>query len=202
MPKKKSEMDKTPNPELLERSAKVLLDWESKPLTPEMKRILAVDPGISELGICFFVPTEEILITSKINLPKFNTIGARVYYIFEVLGNWIRYYYPDLIVKEGPSFSKFGACDSGRVQFAVEAAAIKYSTPLITIPPMSLRKFLGSSGKGKTKSDNKLQVYKKWGVDFPSEDETEAYGLAQAGKAISEGTFSIESKSRKKKVIE
>lgn len=50
------------------------------------------------------------------------------------------------------------------------------SSNLFLISPTCLKKFVTGSGQGK-KEDMKLQLYKKWGKEFKSNDEVDAYGL-------------------------
>ena len=50
------------------------------------------------------------------------------------------------------------------------------------VAPQALKKFV--TGKGNVKKDQmKLAVFKRWGVEFPTTDETDAYALAQWGQA-------------------
>jgi len=206
MAKKKSELDKTPDKDLLANELVKLQAWESMVPNPNAKTILSLDPGIVNLGICLLQCDrgQFIATTSKIDLPKLTTIGARVSYIMAVVDVWIVKYNPDIIVKEGPSFSTNGMADSGRVQFALEYAAYKFGIPLITIAPMTMRSFLGVSAKGKDKSDTKLEIFKRYGLEFASTDEADSFGLAVTGQAIAKGEYIITKaakKSRKKKVV-
>ncbi len=201
MAKKKSEDDKTPNKQALIFKQDSLQSWEvSKPLAKNMV-VLGIDPGLVNVAVCV-LDSDKLVITSKIELPKFSTIGARVRYVEAVIQQWFNAYLPNLIVKEGSSFQTFGQCDSGRVQYALERVAIETNTPLITLAPTTMRAFLGVAGKGKTKADTKLQIYKKYGIETPSEDESDAVGLAFCGLAIAKGEYVITKavkKSRKKK---
>jgi Holliday junction resolvasome RuvABC endonuclease subunit len=206
MAKKKSELDKTPNKENLQEHLKLLMKWESLPTPLNPKTILSLDPGICNLGICLLTSGAPLkAITSKIELPKLETIGARVIHIMNVVVEWIQEYKPDLLVKEGPSFSTNGMADSGRVQAMIELPSYLYNIPLLTITPLSMRAYVGSSGKGKGKEDTKLCLYKKYGLEFNSSDEADAFGLAVTGLAVCNGEYVIKKaakKSRKKKVLE
>jgi hypothetical protein len=64
---------------------------------------------------------------------------------------------------------------------------------------MTMRAFVGAAGKGKTKSDTKLRVFQKWGVEFPTEDETDAYALAQNGLAIAYGEYAVKALKKRAK---
>jgi hypothetical protein len=49
--------------------------------------------------------------------------------------------------------------------------------PLI-VPPTNLKKYITGKGNGVSKSQILLQVYKKWGVEFPDDNAADSYGLA------------------------
>ena len=51
------------------------------------------------------------------------------------------------------------------------------------VTPNGLKKYVTGNGRGK-KSDMKLHVFKKWGVEFSSDDEADSYGLARMASAI------------------
>jgi len=58
------------------------------------------------------------------------------------------------------------------------------------VPPASLKKFVGS---GRLKKDEmRLAVFKRWGVEFPTSDEVDAYALAQWGLAFLRGQVDLE----------
>jgi Holliday junction resolvasome RuvABC endonuclease subunit len=60
--------------------------------------------------------------------------------------------------------------------------------PIREIPPSTLKKFVvGSGGKGVDKDQMLLQAYKRWGVEFRTNDECDAYGLAKIGQALTLG---------------
>lgn len=72
----------------------------------------------------------------------------------------------------------------GAVKVALLDAGIK---PPYYVAPTTLKKFATGSGKGE-KSAVQLNVYKKWGQDFGSNDEADAYVLARIAGAI-QGAF-------------
>lgn len=49
--------------------------------------------------------------------------------------------------------------------------------PMI-VPPTSLKKYVTGRGNGIQKNQMLLQVYKKWGVEFPDDNAADSYGLA------------------------
>ena len=59
--------------------------------------------------------------------------------------------------------------------------------PMI-VPPTVLKKYVTGRGTGVQKAQILLQVYKKWGVEFPDDNAADSYGLAHlvAGKGKAE----------------
>lgn len=49
--------------------------------------------------------------------------------------------------------------------------------PMI-VPPTSLKKYVTGRGNGVQKNQMLLQVFKKWGVEFPDDNAADSYGLA------------------------
>lgn len=207
MAKRKNELDKTPNPEIVAEQLESLRGWESLVPDPQTRKILAVDPGLVNIGLCYIEFLKGGLIhkvvSSKIDLPKLNTIGARVLHIKNVVQAWVRYYDPEVVVKEGPSFSTNGMADAGRVQLAIEEVAFQYGKPLITIAPMTMRSFFDVAKRGMDKSDTKLAVFKRYGIDFASTDETDAFALGMTALGIIRGEYKVKTpvKKSKKKAV-
>lgn len=61
--------------------------------------------------------------------------------------------------------------------------------PLI-VSPTALKKYVCGTGKAE-KSDMKLNVFKKWGVEFKDDNEADAYGLARLSEAFDTNTTSF-----------
>jgi crossover junction endodeoxyribonuclease RuvC len=79
----------------------------------------------------------------------------------------------DLVIIEGYSFA--GKFNRMRLY--------KEGLPFVEVPPTSLKKFV--TGKGNVKKDLMLlSVYKRWGYDTEDDNEADAYGLAQFGRAL------------------
>ena len=51
------------------------------------------------------------------------------------------------------------------------------------VAPMTLKKFCNSS-KGKGKNKIMLEIYKRYGVEFEDDNQTDAFGLAMIGNEI------------------
>lgn len=188
MAKKKSSLDLTPNPTDLESLLVRFETYASQVIRTD--KVLAIDPGTANIGFAYVDATKTV--TSKIDLPKIAQISLKVRYVEDVIAHWVDAYAPTLIVKEGPAhFSAFGVADAGRVQYAIERLAFECDIPLVTVTPMSMRSYMGVAGKGKSKSDTRLAVFKKYGFEADSEDEIDAFALAKTGIAIVDGSYEI-----------
>ena len=90
----------------------------------------------------------------------------------------------DLVVIEGYSFAgKFNNSLQYELGACIRMKLHENEVPFIEIPPTSLKKFV--TGKGNAKKDlMMLGVYKRWDFDPADDNEADAYGLAQFGRAI------------------
>lgn len=73
-------------------------------------------------------------------------------------------------------------------------ACFQNGVDLFLIAPTTLKKFITNNGKTK-KDTMRLEVYKKWGVEFDTNDEVDAFALRMFGYALvgcSENLFAYE----------
>lgn len=126
--------------------------------------------SILKVGVIHYKPSED----------RFERYAC---YALSLLG-LVEQYNIDLVVIEGYSFgSKF----NHQIQYEL-GAVLRYSLweagkQFVEVPPTSLKKFV--TGKGNVKKDLMLLgVYKRWGLDTEDDNEADAYGLAQFGRAL------------------
>jgi Holliday junction resolvasome RuvABC endonuclease subunit len=175
-----------------------LTRWETiePPIKPRC--VLAIDPGTVNMAVCIYEP-QGLMITAKLDLPKFERSDSKVRYLEAVLDHYIKQYEPDLLVSEGASYaSANGGVLAGRVQYAIGRLATEHHLPLITVSPMSMRSYLNVAKKGVSKDATMLEVHLRWGQRFPTTDETDAYALARTGIAIATGEYVVKSGKKKK----
>lgn len=191
--------DRTPARALLLPYERNLTEYEALVASARPVRVFAVDPGVANIASCFIQFDGDAItetVSNKFEMPKFQTVFARLYYIERALSNWIAAYKPDVIVKEGIAhYMKFGVADAGRIQHLIERLAFEHGVPYVTVSPSVMRAFVGS----KEKSDTKLKVWQRWGVQFDSEDETDAFAIGMTGRALLTGEWAIKPKSKPKK---
>lgn len=166
-------------------------------------RILAIDPGTTNLAACFIDRNEkrQIVRTTKFMIPKLATTFQRIKYLECVIGEWLREQIAeqgirstfDLLIKESIAHGYAGGvADAGRVQHMLECFADLWDVPFVDVNPSAMRAYLGS----KAKSDTKLAVYKKFHVEFDSEDECDVFAIAMTGLALLRGEYVPKTKKK------
>jgi len=161
------------------------------------ERVLGIDPGTANLAYCFFRPGKDgdLIVTGKIGTERPLPVGLKVEALITQLAAYVEPWSPTLVVKEGPAYGMpMKAVEMGRIHQAIDRFAFERGIPLIELSPQSIRSFIGS----KSKSDTKLRLFQKYGVEFRSEDEADAYATARAGIARWNG----ELKTAKEKAAE
>lgn len=99
------------------------------------------------------------------------------------------------VVIEGYAYSAFNqAHQMGELGGIIRRFLHLRNIPLIVVQPSTLKKWITGSGKG-DKNLILLKAFRKWGIEFCSDHECDAYGLATIGKAmhaIKTGSKSLE----------
>src|SRR3990167_3594133 len=89
---------------------------------------------------------------------------------------------PELIVIEGYSWgSKFQGPALGEIGGVIRLALFEAGFKIIAVAPTTLKKFVTGSGRA-DKPTMRQKIFKKWrGAEFDTQDEAEAFALAQWG---------------------
>jgi len=90
----------------------------------------------------------------------------------------------DFVVLEGFSYGSKGSSvdEIYALGWFVRELLYEYNTSYIVASPGQLKKFATGKGNSK-KEDIKLAVYKRWGQEFDTNDETDAYVMLEIGRA-------------------
>jgi crossover junction endodeoxyribonuclease RuvC len=90
----------------------------------------------------------------------------------------------DIVFVEGYSYAgKFNNSFQYELGACIRMRLHEDGIPFVEVPPTSLKKFV--TGKGNSKKDLMLLgVYKRWDFDTNDDNEADAYGLAQFGRAM------------------
>lgn len=141
-------------------------------------KILGIDQSTTSTG--YAIIENGRLITSGTIQPKhLKTTVEKIIYITEHLNSIKHNDTIDFIAREGFSFgSKNRAFVLGGIGYAVDAHFYsEYKEYYYVIPPSSVKKYI--TGNGNAKKDQMiLQTYKKHKIEFKSNDECDAYGIA------------------------
>ncbi len=147
--------------------------------------IIGLDLSLNSTGVCKYNTKngkyKTFTITHKL-------IGVeRMAYIIEYIGVWLNKYSKKkvLIVIEGFSYGKARSkvlVQFGGLGYGVRMCLLRNGFKYIVCGPLQLKKFVTGKGSG-GKDKVILHAYKKWGVEFDTNDECDAYCLCKIGEA-------------------
>lgn len=115
--------------------------------------------------------------------PQANRFARFAHYTREI-SELVEAYGVDVVIIEGYSFGgKFNNSLQYELGSCIRMKLYQDEVMFVEVPPTSLKKFV--TGKGNAKKDLMLlAVYKRWDFDTEDDNEADAYGLAQFGRAI------------------
>ena len=146
-------------------------------------RVIGIDPSLSATGV---VDADGGLhtITSK---PDDGTVADRARRIATITAHLRPHRLTDahLVVIEGPAFSRQGQAGvhlRAGLWWRIVGLLHSAGVPVAEVSPSALKKY--ATGKGTAdKSDMRMALYKRAGLDVPSDDEADAWWLRQMGLA-------------------
>ena len=154
-----------------------------------MKKIIGIDASLTGTGVAVLVDGkhyEYLIKTSPEKFPeplyRIKHIATRVLSVCTTDGgvegaDWgIEGY---AFMRRAGQLTALAEC-AGLIKQYLYARTRK---PPIIIAPTTLKKFVTGSGQGK-KNLMLLAAYKKWGVEFESDDTADAFGIAKMVEAI------------------
>ncbi|GAC1335208.1 MAG: hypothetical protein NVSMB14_02550 [Isosphaeraceae bacterium] len=195
-------------PRILEYAATLEVFKESALAGASVLKVLAIDPGITNVAVCYLDLEYDTTHTSKIEIPPgIENQGAQFPYLKAVIEHWVWMFRPQVIFIESVAYGmEYGVMNSGRFQQIVEDIAFERGVPCYVVANATMRSYFECKGGQATKSEMKLKVFQKYGKEFPTEDETDAFAIAQTGIAMIDGTYEqfkeankAKAKARKKK---
>lgn len=149
--------------------------------------VMGLDPSLTSTGVAVIRPPlhegAESVFTATIKTKAGEDITKRIDYIAGEIIELVLLHRPELVCIEGLAFGARGQSmlDLAGLHHVIRRDLLHYRVEVVA--PQALKKFV--TGKGNSKKDQmKLAVYKKWGVEFATTDETDAYALAQWGQAF------------------
>lgn len=153
--------------------------------------LLGIDASLNGTGLCWTRSPGDC--NTALLLPDGATGTARLAILRDKLARMLQAIQPRILVVEGYAMQQQGRREAmgewgGVLRLAAyDAPSVKH---LIIVPPSVLKVFvLGHARPGHSgKPEMAAGVKAKWGVEFASFDECDAYALARYGVAYCTGT--------------
>jgi len=167
---------------------------------------LGVDPSLSGTGLVILDTEGRVTQQKEISTKKTNSrydIEERIINIGNDVIEFVHRIIPLIQVCYIEDIS-FGSSGESSVQLAslnyyIRIQLLNTHIPFYTISPSQLKKYI--SGNGQAKKELMLkEVYKRWGVDYNSNNLADAYSLARyALDNYKKGIFELHKKIKEKK---
>jgi Holliday junction resolvasome RuvABC endonuclease subunit len=144
-------------------------------------RVIGIDPSLTATGIAYADGS-----TSTVTYEKTTTGDQRLAVIYELVQDAtavpFRAVSVDLAVVEDLPTHAHGAGKTGMAQGVVRLALISLSVPYILVTAATLKKL--ATGKGTaSKSEMRMQLYKRFGLDIADDNQVDAWWLRAMGCA-------------------
>lgn len=144
--------------------------------------VIGIDQSLTSSGICV-VDGKKVKMSTTIK-PESTDEVDRLIEIESVLAEIITSSNVEIAVMEGYSFMSGGRLASlGELGGIVKKLLRQLGIDFYIVAPMTLKKFCNSS-KSKGKNKVMLEIYKRYGVEFEDDNQTDAFGLAMIGNEI------------------
>ena len=147
--------------------------------------MLALGIDLSLTGTGLSVVAGDKLHFSECYKPKVKTGPGRLIEIEHKVSENIVGYNPEIICIEGYSFGSKGrgVFQTGELGGVIRVLLHKMGIKWLEIPPSQVKKF--AAGMGNCGKDVILQqVYKRWGMEFKTSHEADAFVLAKIGTIL------------------
>lgn len=148
-----------------------------------LAKVVGLDLSLNSTGLC--VMEENSVFTKTITPDKNQTMDNRVN---DILKEILCHVDKDThVFIEDYAYASFPGSSSvtilAEINGVIKHALWSKFIPYYKVPPTTLKKFLTGSGKAK-KEDMKLKGYIKYGREFKTSDEVDAFVLAEIGALI------------------
>lgn len=146
-------------------------------------RVMGVDTS-TKTGYVILDDKGDVAKVGVISYPPHTNRFARFAGYTRDVYDLVDAYGVDLVIIEGYAFAgKFNNSLQYELGACIRMKLYQEEVPFVEVPPTSLKKFV--TGKGNAKKNLMLlSVYKRWDFDTEDDNEADAYGLAQFGRAI------------------
>jgi crossover junction endodeoxyribonuclease RuvC len=147
-----------------------------------MAVVAGLDLSLTSTGIA--VLRDGVLVESITLEPRCKSGIERLLEIEGAVKHMVEMYSPELCVIEGYAFARPNqAHQIGELGGIIRRLLWVMNKPFVVVAPAAAKKF--ATGKGNAKKDVILQqVLKRWGIEFQTSDEADAFVLAKIGEAL------------------
>lgn len=165
-----------------------------------MRTVAGLDPSLRSFGMCLYdldtgevsmavagdkTPATELLD----RLGRYKRLTEEVLRFLPKGGPANSPPYPRLVAIEGYSYNSKGRGVGDLLEFGGilrEVLVNGYQYPVTEVAPALLKKFIigKGGGKGTDKTAMVLATYKRYGQEFDTSDEADAYGLARIAACL------------------
>ncbi len=152
-------------------------------ITDNSKVVMGIDPKITGTGVVVLEKGEmihhETIKSNSEGIMRALDIEDRILRLNES-------FFADVVVIEGYGFASKKIVTTAELVGILKRAFVCEFLPFITVAPTQLKQF--ATGKGSSKKEFvMLEVFKRWGVEFKTDDEADAFVLAKIGHALING---------------
>lgn len=149
--------------------------------------VLGIDPSLTSLGLAAIRSDGLRAETRAVQVP--GTGIPRLLALRDAVLEWVRAYAPAVVAMEGYSMAPRAGrlADLGELGGVLKVALweMGYRTDqgrLLVVPPALVKKYATGQGNA-DKGAVRVAVYKRWGFEARTDDETDAYVLARIALA-------------------
>ena len=144
-----------------------------------MNNFLGLDPSLNSTGCVVVDENKNVVHNEAITSNIKDDIYTRVQHITDRIIDVANEFHPIRAAIENLSFASRGRgmFQLAGLHFLICISLKSANIDFIEVAPTSLKKFVTNSGRAR-KEMMLLQIYKKYGIEFNTSDEADAYGLA------------------------
>jgi len=146
-----------------------------------VRPVVGIDPSLTSTGIAH----GRMATTTLHTKPCAEEIGPRLARIRFIVGAVLRLAQAGaLVVIEGPSFASREQAGQAHLRAGLWWSLVNDLTAsgcdLVEVPPKTLKKFATGSGNA-SKSDMRMALFKRGGLDLADDNQVDAWWLREAG---------------------
>jgi crossover junction endodeoxyribonuclease RuvC len=169
-------------------------------ITDNSKVVMGIDPKVTGTGVAV-IKDGSLIFNQTITSKKEGLFRALD--IEEKILQLYKRFNCDIVVIEGYGFASKKIVTTAELVGILKRAFLKEVDPvpqIVIVAPTQLKQF--ATGKGNAKKEFiMLEIFKRWGVEFETDDEADAFVLAKIGHILLNGNNDEGLTKIQKKVI-